>query len=477
MPRVAVAQAASPKEGEAGKTELGGLYVGWSSISITPDKPVQLHGQFHERVSQRVLDPCMATALALERKDGVSEQAILVSCDIVNIGRDELERVRKRVAERLPDFDVRKLVLHATHTHTGPTMMQGLYRDPDPGVMTAAEYAEFFVTQVAEAVVQAWAGRSPGAVNRGFGHAAVGFCRLVAYADGTQTMYGKTDTPKFRGFESGNDHGVELLYFWDRKGALTGIAINVACPSQVVEGQNYVSADFWGAVREELRALHAPGLFVYPMLSAAGDQSPRDLVRRGRGEPNMREEEGMREMGRRIVRAVQAAMESGLGEPIADPVFVHHVEELALPARAVTPAEAEEARKEVERKLQGEGPKPGSSDAAVLRRARRVASQFETQGPAPTYSMELHVIRLGDVAIATNPFELYLEYGQRIKAQSVAEQTLLLQLAGDRGQYLPTRSAVAGGAYGSRAADNRVGPEGGDVLVERTVERINRLWA
>jgi hypothetical protein len=91
--------------------------------------------------------------------------------------------------------------------------------------------------------------------------------------------------------------------------------------------------------------------------------------------------------------------------------------------------------------------------------------------------MELHVIRLGDVAIATNPFELYLEYGQRIKAQSVAEQTLLLQLAGDRGQYLPTRSAVAGGAYGSRAADNRVGPEGGDVLVERTVERINRLWA
>jgi hypothetical protein len=289
-------------------------------------------------------------------------------------------------------------------------------------------------------------------------------------------MYGKTNDPKFRGLESGNDHGVELLCFRDSQMKLTGIAINLACPSQVVEGKYFVSADFWAPVREELRKLHSTDLFGYPMLSAAGDQWPRDLARRGRGEPDMRDEPGMREMGRRIVNAVQDALAKPLGDPVLDPVFKHHVEQLDLPARLATEEDVQAAREEIKRLTQAGQPKPGSSEARVLQRAQGVLERFDGQGAAPIYSMELHVIRLGDTAIATNPFELYLEYGQRIKARSNAAQTLLLQLAQGRGKYLPTRTAVAGGAYGSRIADNRVGPEGGDVLVERTVEAINSLW-
>jgi hypothetical protein len=90
--------------------------------------------------------------------------------------------------------------------------------------------------------------------------------------------------------------------------------------------------------------------------------------------------------------------------------------------------------------------------------------------------MDLHVIRLGDIAIATNPFELYLEYGSQMKARSRAEQTFIAQLTSDRGGYLPTRAALPGKAYGSRVTENTVGPEGGELLVERTVEIINSMW-
>jgi hypothetical protein len=89
--------------------------------------------------------------------------------------------------------------------------------------------------------------------------------------------------------------------------------------------------------------------------------------------------------------------------------------------------------------------------------------------------MELHVIRLGDVAIATNPFELFTEYGIRMKARSPALQTFVIQLAGP-GSYLPTAFAVQGGGYSAIVQSSKVGPEGGDVLVERTVEQINALW-
>ena len=126
--------AQAPEQAPPAAAQPGaGLLVGWSTVSITPDKPVQLHGQFHERVSERVLDPCLATALALERSgENGAEQAIMVSCDLVNVQRGVAEDVRKRVAQELPDFDARKLFINCTHTHTGPTMTWP--QNPDPGM-------------------------------------------------------------------------------------------------------------------------------------------------------------------------------------------------------------------------------------------------------------------------------------------------------------------------------------------------------
>ena len=102
--------------------------------------------------------------------------------------------------------------------------------------------------------------------------------------------------------------------------------------------------------------------------------------------------------------------------------------------------------------------------------------RYESQKTNPFYEMELHVLRLGDVAIATNPFELYTDYGIQMKARSKAQQTFVIQLACTSGYYLPTAEAVRGGGYSAEVNSNLVGPEGGQVLVDRTVERINALW-
>lgn len=472
--------AAHAAQDEAAKHPVSGagLRVGWAVCSITPDRPVQLAGQFAERVSQRVLDPCLATALALEcvGADGKMEQAIMIACDVVNVGKEEVETIREGLAERVPDFDVRKLIVNASHTHTGPTLSMGTYKEPVPGVVGPKEYVPFFCAQAEEAAVQAWTARRPGAISHAFGHAAVGFNRIATYADGTAQMYGKTDRPDYIGPESGYDHGIEILFLWDEQAKPTGAVINLACPSQVVEGQLYVSADFWGPVRTMLKQRYGDSFVVYPMTSAAGDQSPRDLVRRGRNEPDMRSEPGMIEMASRIVRAVEGGYESARREQASDPVFRHHVEQLDLPARRVTDEEGAAARAEKEELLKNGPPKPGAKEQALLRRVNNVLKRYENQGATPIFSMELHALRLGDIAIATNPFELYLEYGLRIKARSCAKQTFLAQLTGDRGRYLPTPKAVAGGAYGSRISDNQVGPVGGDALVNRTVEVINSLW-
>ncbi len=204
------------------------LHVGGATVSITPDRPVALAGQMHTRISQGVESPVTATALALESREGdrAVDQAILVSCDLVAIEAPVLERVRQLVGERLPGVDPRKVVLNATHTHTAPVMAEGDYEIPKDGVMPPSEYAEFLATRVADAAVRAWESRKPGRVGWGLGHAVLGQNRRSVYADGRAQMYGPTDRPDFRGIEGPEDHGVEVLFFWDADGDLLATAIN-----------------------------------------------------------------------------------------------------------------------------------------------------------------------------------------------------------------------------------------------------------
>jgi len=113
----------------------------------------------------------------------------------------------------------------------------------------------------------------------------------------------------------------------------------------------------------------------------------------------------------------------------------------------------------------------------LLARAWRTLERYELQKTVSTLPVEVHVIRIGDLAIATNPFELYLDYGMQIKARSKAVQTFLVELASPGGGgYLPTQRSVQGGAYGAIPQSTLIGPEGGRVLVNRTLELIESLW-
>ncbi len=109
-----------------------------------------------------------------------------------------------------------------------------------------------------------------------------------------------------------------------------------------------------------------------------------------------------------------------------------------------------------------------------LRRTYRVLHPYEHN--LKTMSVPVHVVRIGDLAIATNPFELYLDYGMRIKARSKAVQTFPVQLSNGYFGYLPTERSVEGGAYGAIPESNEAGPEGGQQLVEATLKIIDALW-
>jgi hypothetical protein len=405
---------------------------------------VSLVGQYEKRIARKVRDPLTATAFALETSGdaGSVEQAILISCDVIGIPKMVMEKLREKLRPRLPDFDVGKLLLNATHTHTAPGLVETAYKpydvSGDAGVMKPAEYGEFFVKRVAEAAVEAWQRRKPAGLSWGLGYASVGTNRRATYFDGKSVLYGKTDPVSFSHLEGSRDDGVEMLFCWNAEKKLTGIVVNLACTSQETEHLDEVSADFWHETRQAIRQRVGPDVFVLAQCAAAGDQSPH-LLYRVQAEEMMTKRRGLtrrQEIARRIVRAVEDVPPVVQEDVQTSLVFQHAVVQVDLPERVP--------------------PSP---------------SFIEEDSVHP---VEIHVMRVGDVSIATNPFELFLDYGVRIKARSKAVLTFLVQIAGQDCGYLPTERAVKGGGYS--AETYRVGPEGGQVLVNETVQQINSLF-
>jgi len=452
------------------------LLIGAATTSITPDQPVALDGQFSTRISRGVENPVTATAVAIEaRREGRGvDQAVLVSCDLTGIRPPLVTALRERLRQKLPEVDGRKVILTATHTHTAPVTEEGKYTIPKEGVMQPSEYVAFLVDRLEALIGAAWKQRKPGGVSWAQGQAVVGHNRRAVYADGHAQMYGATSKPDFRGIEGGEDHAVEMLFFWNQARQPLAVAVNVACPSQEVESGSKINADFWHDVRQQLQTGPHKDLLVLGWPGAAGDQSPHRLYRKA-AEARMAKLRGLtytEEIARRIVREVDGVFELALGDVRTDVPFGHTVEEIELPMRLVTDKEAAEAQAQIDALTKKND--PSRRRAWYQRAVDRYHEQAKVKNP--TFPMELHVLRIGDVAIATNPFELFVDYGVQIKARSKAVQTFVLQLTGGSGGYLPTQRAVQGGGYSAVVQSSRVGPEGGQVLVDRTVAAIDAFW-
>jgi hypothetical protein len=111
----------------------------------------------------------------------------------------------------------------------------------------------------------------------------------------------------------------------------------------------------------------------------------------------------------------------------------------------------------------------------MAKRGESVKERYELEKVQPKLPVQIHVARIGDIVMATNPFELYLDYGTRIKARSSATQTFIIQLSNGGYGYLPTSRSISGGAYGAVPASTQIGPEGGQELVEGTLAIIDEM--
>ena len=500
------------------------LKLGWARRDVSTTEPINLPGQFYMRISTGVLDPVYATALLIE--DG-HDLVCFVTLDCVAIRNFLVDEVRRLVSKKHPEFPAIKIILNATHTHAGPShyKMTSANVAPDKAdpltiptglkVADSEKYRDWLAQQVADAVCEAYENRAPGGIAYGYGYATVAHSRRVTYFDdlskrpgeiqnstsgvnGHAKMYGNTNDPKFSGYEAGTESFVNLLYTFDAKNKLTGAIINVPCPSQNSESIYMISSSFWHEVRQLLTKKYGD-IYVLPQCAAGGDLAPRILhykkaqarrfaLKYGRA-PKFTEEFERMDIAERIVAAFTEVYGWAKKEILKSAVLKHDVSDVRLSRRIITEAELEDAKQGLAQLEKEKFVPDGDDPVKALRENSRLVSgrnrylsiiqKYEAQKKDKKITMEMHVIRLGDIAFATNRFELYMDYMHRIQARSPFMQTFIIQLCGmpggETGSYLPTRRGFANRGYSASRFCNLCSPQGGQDLVEATLKKLNKL--
>lgn len=480
------------------------LMFGWCEKSITPNEKVCLAGQFFSRVTDQVETPINVTTLVI---DNGLDQVVFCSCDMVSVSSSLIDVVRQKLKNLAPDLNGDKIIIHATHTHSSLLYDKKLFcknsnnkilqkvlpknsryvNNVDMSEGASLDKIEEFLTDnIALCIATAWDNRSEGYYSTGFGRAPVGYCRRIVCKDGNSYLYGKTNDANFVSFEGSTDSGLEMLFIYDKNKKLSGVAVTVACPAQVLEISNYISSDFWGKVKILLREKFGEDLKVLAICAPAGDISPRDLIRGRKCDKefgpikNDAEDYSIEKtwkIGKRISREIIDAYEE-VGNNLSNAASIMHSTDcLSLPIRKVSKEDYEFAINSVNNYFEKENKEIYDFyDLSKLDKHLGIIDRWEIQSRISFIDIELHTVRIGKIAFATFPFEIFIAYGDRIKALSRAEQTFLIQLANGAYSYLPTSLAEKGGSYSANVANGVVGSESGEMIVDFYVNKISELF-
>ena len=104
----------------------GLLAVGLLSGLICAAAPRRVDHTAHFRESRYAAHRQRA-GVGVREGDRSLDAAVMISCDLVVISQELSQAVIEATRQRLPDFDLKKMFLNATHTHTGPTTSHGVY--------------------------------------------------------------------------------------------------------------------------------------------------------------------------------------------------------------------------------------------------------------------------------------------------------------------------------------------------------------
>ncbi|MBW3630706.1 MAG: neutral/alkaline non-lysosomal ceramidase N-terminal domain-containing protein [Gemmatimonadetes bacterium] len=452
------------------QTEAARVFrAGAATSNITPALGSSINGNMQDARAAHVHDELHVRALALD--DGQTRLMIAV-VDNCMVPREVFDEAKRLVQEHT-GLPPEHMLMSATHTHSAGTAVAIFQSEADP------EYLEFLTVRIADAARRAMNNLEPARVGWGTGQVPDQlFNRRWRMRPGTipPNPFGGTDqvrmnppagSPDLLEPAGPTDPELSIVSIQARDGRPIAILANYSLHYVGGTKEGELSADYFGAFAERMQELLAADRLDPPFVGmmsngTSGDVNNTDHRRKYAARPAYAQ-----------IRAVSAtvaaeALRVYRAIPHADWVpLAARQTELTLGVRLPGPADLERARRIM---LGARGPSMQTREEIYARETVLLG------GHPSSVPVLLQVLRIGDLAIAAIPCEVFAEIGLELKRRSPFPATFTISLANGYNGYLPTPEQHALGGYETwRARSSYLEVGASPMIVERLMALFGEL--
>ena len=430
------------------------IRAGASEIVISPETSQFLHGYPHiKRYSTGVHDDLYSSALFLD--DGKTE-ILFVSNDLLFVDKRMSMEIREAIFQEtgIPALNI---MITATHTHSGPVMINYASSLNDPVVPKAdTAYLDFVREKMISAAVSAYQRAEPAVLG-------------MSIADSRGIGTNRRDPAGV------SDHEVPVLAIMnsDRTKYIACMMVGTMHPTVLHEDSTLISGDFPGLAKQYLKknVMGEDCVMLYHS-GPCGNQSPRYVVK---GTTFAEAERLGVILGKAVEKAALSALFPENPTLAAENLFTADLERKTFPTTDQAGKELNKLRIEMKQMIEAAAPHPeirtlecdifGGEETVTL-------SELSANGGLEEYyegvlPAEIQLLAVGPWKFIGWSGEVFVEYGLAIKRQF--KNTFVITLANGEFQgYIVTPEAAEEGGY--EASNSLFTPAAGNLLVEGTVK-------
>jgi neutral ceramidase len=424
--------------------------IGFGSVDITPPFGLAMSGGLDPRWNEGIHTPLKAKTLYAE-SDG--NRLAIIGVDLLGLPREFNDEIISSVCDQT-DLDASSVLICCSHTHSGPYIR---HRTHFKEKVVDEAYVDSLPGSITQSVVEAIKAKQPATmhIGRSLVFDVLHNRRVTIKSDGRAFNTWMRDhlndlsaVPQVLGTAGPIDPELWVARFDAVEGSCIGTLVNFSMHSASKGGVLW-SADYPAMIAERMASEFGSPVVSVFTAGACGNINPRF--------ENLGWDKGAEIIATEAVHAARRAM------PIETPIRVSTSRQnLSVKRRDVN-----SQRKGAIERLNWNG-LGGRNDVFEARVAEVGAMPERLMVPVSAAC-------IGPLGIATNPGELFVEWGIDIKRRSTFPYTIVTELTNDTIGYEPNKNAFELEGYETLVGANTLSLEGIVSVVDSAVAQLEQV--